>query len=407
MTPPLSSSRGDYSTGVFHRAPIVDRRTQFEDVQVRIASPKERAKAVSLPKRRIGALFFVFVLVGSLTAVLLSYAEPASSYETGPPIVIDDDSDFVEGQNGVRSGSGVPGDPYIISDWEIVGSGGTGIWVLGTTKHFVISNVHVNSTHDSGWFDVGILFEGVANGSVEGSVVNQTWSGIIVTDSENVTLEGNSITDCYYAVSLGGTNGVHDSMVASNTMSDGVEGLSLNLATRCQIEGNEVSSFSSYGVYTYWSDNVNYSSNNVSSCQGLGGMYLESTQDCVVFNNTFVGNTGTTYAGGVSLYSCSGTLLYHNCFYDNSDYQAYDCSGTGNSWNSIDRGNYWNDWTTPDVDSNGIVDDPYSILDSSQDNYPLTQPPGSGSGVPIPEFGTVAIPVITIVAVFLLVRRRK
>lgn len=402
MAPRLSSSRVD-----LEREPIIDRKTQFEDVQTKGPSSKGRVDAVTVPKRRVGALIFVFILVGSLSAVLLSYAEPASSYEQSGPIVIDDDGDFSIGCNGVRSGNGTPSDPYIISDWEIVNYSGDGISIQGTTVHFVIRNVHVNSTSEGGWLDAGIRFVGVANGSVEDSVVNETWSGIIVHDSENVTLDGNSITDCYYAISLGGLNGVHDSTVANNTLLDGLEGISLNYASRCQIEGNEVSLFDSYGIYTYWSDNINYSSNNVSSCLGYGGMYLDSTQDSVVFNNTFVGNVGSVLAGGVSLYSCSHILVYYNCFYDNLPDQAYDSSGSGNLWNSTGYGNYWNDWTTPDNNHDGIVDNPYTIQDSSQDNCPLMHPPGSGSEVPIPEFGAVAVPVLAVVVVFLLARRRK
>ena len=39
------------------------------------------------------------------------------------------------------------------------------------------------------------------------------------------------------------------------------------------------------------------------------------------------------------------------------------------------RGNYWDDYTGFDNDSNGIVDSPYNISDgSNQDRYPLIEP---------------------------------
>jgi len=63
--------------------------------------------------------------------------------------------------------------------------------------------------------------------------------------------------------------------------------------------------------------------------------------------------------------------------YNASHIQTYD-AGTNNRWNISGSphgyGNYWSDWTTPDADSNGVVDIPYSIPGSAgaKDYYPLT-----------------------------------
>jgi len=65
--------------------------------------------------------------------------------------------------------------------------------------------------------------------------------------------------------------------------------------------------------------------------------------------------------------------------YDPSHIQASD-DGTANWWNSTEGyGNYWSDWTAPDVNPPyGIVDEPYNISGSAgaKDFYPLTWPPG-------------------------------
>jgi len=56
---------------------------------------------------------------------------------------------------------------------------------------------------------------------------------------------------------------------------------------------------------------------------------------------------------------------------------------TPNQWNDTDSGNYWQDWLTPDEDSDGIVDVPYELDGMySMDNYPLTEHPQA-----IPELG--------------------
>ncbi len=74
-------------------------------------------------------------------------------------------------------------------------------------------------------------------------------------------------------------------------------------------------------------------------------------------------------------------LLYNNRAQDTfnaSRIQARDETGL-NRWNSYHEiGNYWNDWTDPDEDGDGIVDNPYDISGSdSKDWFPLTKPPMS------------------------------
>jgi hypothetical protein len=52
-------------------------------------------------------------------------------------------------------------------------------------------------------------------------------------------------------------------------------------------------------------------------------------------------------------------------------------------------GNYWYDWTSPDNNSDGIVDSPYGPLDGGanvKDNYPLATKPTQ-----IPEFGPLGM----------------
>ncbi|MGA1822600.1 MAG: putative Ig domain-containing protein [Thermoplasmatota archaeon] len=70
-----------------------------------------------------------------------------------------------------------------------------------------------------------------------------------------------------------------------------------------------------------------------------------------------------------------GNLIYYNNFIDNGrdGIQAYDVSGQ-NRWNSSDHGNYWSDWTSPDTDSDGIVDTPYSTAGKGKDYLPSTKP---------------------------------
>ena len=76
--------------------------------------------------------------------------------------------------------------------------------------------------------------------------------------------------------------------------------------------------------------------------------------------------------------------------YDSNHIQGYN-NGT-NYWGHKGRGNYWSDWTTPDNNHDGIVDNPYALDgDGAQDNYPLVNPT-------VPEFATSIIIILWIIA---------
>jgi parallel beta-helix repeat protein len=104
--------------------------------------------------------------------------------------------------------------------------------------------------------------------------------------------------------------------------------------------------------------------NQVSNNGGYG-IDISSGSNNRIFENAFIGNNGAT-----------GT-------YNASHAQARD-DGTHNLWNYTyvyswdEPGNYWSDWTTPDVvPPQDIVDYPYIIAGSAgaKDYYPLTYNP--------------------------------
>jgi rhodanese-related sulfurtransferase len=105
---------------------------------------------------------------------------------------------------------------------------------------------------------------------------------------------------------------------------------------------------------------------------------------CLYSNSNFnnVTNNGILNNGGHAVWigsGCNGNTAFGNNIIDNNDPldQAWD-DGAGNVWNNATMGNYWNDWTTPDVDVNGIVDVPYNITGGANttDDLPLTLPFG-------------------------------
>ncbi|MCK5561728.1 MAG: hypothetical protein KAJ51_14090, partial [Thermoplasmata archaeon] len=87
-------------------------------------------------------------------------------------------------------------------------------------------------------------------------------------------------------------------------------------------------------------------------------------------------NTISNNEYGIYIKGSSNSLIYHNNIIANQN-QAYD--NGANFWNETypAGGNYWSDWTTPDNDLDGFVDDPYNISgDSNQDNWPFANKGG-------------------------------
>jgi parallel beta-helix repeat protein len=101
-------------------------------------------------------------------------------------------------------------------------------------------------------------------------------------------------------------------------------------------------------------------------------------------NNTVTGNTVKFSEGfGIQIESSDNNIIYNNNFIDNGlsiGYQVVDHLGTGNVFH-LDKpigGNYWSEWTGPDADGDGFVDEPYIIWTpegpygeyGNQDNLP-------------------------------------
>ena len=105
-------------------------------------------------------------------------------------------------------------------------------------------------------------------------------------------------------------------------------------------------------------------------------------------NNIITNNIANSngYYGIYLRYSCNNNVICLNNFIDNTD-NVYSTDST-NTWNSPEKitytykgetyenymGNYWDDYSGGDADSDGIGDTPYVIPSDNNDNYPLMEP---------------------------------
>jgi len=113
------------------------------------------------------------------------------------------------------------------------------------------------------------------------------------------------------------------------------------------------------------------------------GMYLFNSSNNNITENTILNNNYGIYIES----SSNSNYIYRNNFIDNTD-QAYDDSN--NVWNATypTGGNYWSDWTTPDNNGDGFVDDPYviNLTTGSQDHWPFTAMNGWIPSEPPPTY---------------------
>ena len=162
-----------------------------------------------------------------------------------------------------------------------------------------------------------------------------------------------------WGVFLGHCN--YDS-VENNTFNHNAFGISIEWSKNITVTNNSCNNNSNDGIELSYS-NSNVIKYNTCNNNGYFGIYIDVSNNNVIKYDTSSGNANY----GIWL-NGTANLLYGNTLtnnhgtsdiFDQSRVQAYD-EGK-NLWNSSSGGNYWCDWTSPDVDHDGIVDSPYAI----------------------------------------------
>ncbi len=176
--------------------------------------------------------------------------------------------------NGVRSGTGLPGDPYIISDWLIVTNSSFGIHLKNTNKFFIIRNVIIERTNSTGESE-GIWLDNASNGRIENSDMSGFFYGIWL--------------------SLGSPN-----IITSNSLHNNTNGLYVTGSNE-GISNNHIYHNTRYGAWITNSYNNVFTGNNVSangngrggacapSCDGEG-FVVSGSNNNLFYNNTLVAN---------------------------------------------------------------------------------------------------------------------
>ena len=342
------------------------------------------------------------------------------------PILITHDDNFTD--YGF-SGSGTAGEPYIIENYAIVTTNESGIYVNGTSKHFVIRNCHVEATEygifishvtegtasvvnntcmNNFYCGILVLFSSVAT-VANNTCTNNNWHGIFLGHSSGATLTNNTCTNnnrdgiypyyssgatltnntCtnnnWHGIFLGYSSGA---TLTNNTCTNNDQpGIWLGDSSSATLTNNTCTNNNRDGIYLYFSSGATLT-NNTCTNNNRDGIYLyysgatltnntcnynqrygaslHDYSSCLIIYNNFQKNEGYGIYLAMSFYN----IIHHNNFEDNNlggTSQAYD-DGENNIWydEATEEGNYWSEWNKKR---------PYRIDGDakSKDRYPLNE----------------------------------
>lgn len=173
--------------------------------------------------------------------------------------------------------------------------------------------------------------------------------GMLFWQAMNNQLIGNEFRSLYFGVFI--SNYSHDNLFEGGLIDDCIFGFYSSVGDRGVIHGMDIT-------------NNDY------------GLRIESSNDMLVTETNFVGNTT-----GVNITNRGApNRLYNNNFVNNS--QHANAQVTAWAVDYVTGGNYWDDWTSPDVNGDGVVDSPRTI-GLGVDPYPLTAPGGWPTPSPV------------------------
>jgi parallel beta-helix repeat protein len=283
---------------------------------------------------------------------------------------------------------------------------GIGMW---SSNNSLIKNNTLISNGQSGLY----MYDGTGN-IIDGNNAsnNQVYDGISIEESDynhisNNTAMYNNLQGIWMSLSshntvhnntltYNGNNGIYLNLALHNRITNNnasrntnFHGISIDNAHSNLIEKNSLKMNNLNGIYLMGMDNIARENEIWNNSQN--GIFVEGSNNFVVRNvlssNTYglglTSGTGNRVAynnitsnldiGLYSSLSASFNLIHSNNFIANAILHAYD--ETTDFWNDTCGGNYWDDWTGPDADMNGIVDVPRDISGGSNKDYlPLTTP---------------------------------
>ena len=280
-------------------------------------------------------------------------------------------------------------DDYAKIQWAVdnASDGGTIIVRDGTYYENIIVNKQLTIKSENGYANCIINGTGsnvfVLNADgirIEGFTITGGWNGIYLLGSDESRIRNNKFINDGLFVHYSYSNIVEDNTVNGKPLvylEDEADELVHNAGqvilvgcTNITVMNSELTN-TNIGIELFGSDSCLISNNNISSNIGSGIIIIDSN-DNIIYGNNFINNTCNAFSFGLAnIWNSTEEITYT---YKGSTYTNY-------------MGNYWDNYTGSDANTDGIGDTPYSI-DGDEDYHPLMEPFEIYFAVPTFEFDT-------------------
>ncbi|MFW9914407.1 MAG: NosD domain-containing protein, partial [Candidatus Thorarchaeota archaeon] len=267
----------------------------------------------------------------------------ALSYSLHAPISVSNDAELAS--IAIR-GTGLSNDPYVLEGWNITTPDAVhGITIRDTTQYFIVRNCWIKT--DASWDGIYIANAAANTARIAHNICQDNANGIRIENSPNAVVTNNT---CLQNTEGGIYLSDSDSATLTNN-------------TCLQNQGTGIGIHGSLYVTV---------TNNVCARTAFpngDGIFLNSSGTCEISWNILFANQRWGLLLDGALFS---NQVSYNAFFLNNERSSSQAS-CGYPLNTFEY-NYWDEWSNPDTDNDGIVDNPYSIAGSAfdKDLSPLT-----------------------------------
>ncbi len=237
-------------------------------------------------------------------------------------IVIRSDAEFTA-SNGVISGEGSETDPYVVANWNIVGTYSQPcIEIRDTSLFFIIKDCVISNGENNG----GIRLITLQNGVLMNNIVYDSQYGIACDQVNNVNISDNH---CYNSTDIGisaffsenvliNDNNVYEnqrwgimlldcnscSVIGNFAYNNLWDGIRLESGFSCLIQNNTCNNNNDYGIILYYSEDNILTGNNCSFNDNYGIALIFDSRNNQVYDNFLFGNGDGCIYDEVGLNEC-------------------------------------------------------------------------------------------------------